>query len=386
MRWARAGSPEPVEAVCRGAGVNSLVERGRGRIIAVGDTLLAAAARMDLDEQDTRGAWVRAARSGRGVSSSMVAESEQADEGFCHEAFFYADENEFVAGAAAFVLEGVTSGEPVLVVVSAGKIDLLRRRLKADAGRVLFADMADVGTNPARIIPAWTDFVDEHAGRRLRGIGEPIWAERTPAELVECQRHESLLNVAFAESSGFTLMCPYDTTALGQDVVAEARRSHPLLRRQGAQGTSEDYLGLQRLAGPFAEPLPEPPSSAVDLVFQVGSLGGLRALVVREATAWGLGEERAADAVSAVNEVASNSLRHGGGWGVLRIWSSGDTLIFEVADDGHINEPLVGRARPGTEGPGGRGLWMVNQLCELVQVRSSSTGTTVRMHIRRHRV
>jgi prepilin-type processing-associated H-X9-DG protein len=34
---------------------------------------------------------------------------------------------------------------------------------------------------------------------RLRGAGEPIWPERRPAELVECQRHESLLNVAFAD-------------------------------------------------------------------------------------------------------------------------------------------------------------------------------------------
>ena len=56
--------------------------------------------------------------------------------------------------------------------------------------------MAVLGHNPARIIPAWRDFADAHAGP-IRGIGEPIWPGRGADELVECQLHESLLNVAF---------------------------------------------------------------------------------------------------------------------------------------------------------------------------------------------
>jgi anti-sigma regulatory factor (Ser/Thr protein kinase) len=201
--------------------------------------------------------------------------------------------------------------------------------------------------------------------------------------VVECQRHESLLNVAFDEGVDFRLLCPYDTSMLGADVVAEARRSHPLLRRDGTEMRSEDYLGRQAFERPFGEPLSDPPSSAAAFVFQSGSLGRLRSLVLREAMREGLGEARAGDAVTAVNEVASNSLRHGGGSGVLRIWPSQEALVFEVSDEGVIDAPLVGRVRPGCDAPGGRGLWMVNQLCELVQVRSSSTGSTVRMHLRR---
>ena len=74
-----------------------------------------------------------------------------------------------------------------------------------------FAEMDDVGTNPARIIPAWTDFVAGHEGQAVHGIGEPIWAERSPAEVVECQRHESLLNLAFGDEVDFRLLCPYDS-------------------------------------------------------------------------------------------------------------------------------------------------------------------------------
>ena len=276
------------------------------------------------------------------------------------------------------------AGEPVLVVVSCRKIDLLREELKAHAGKVLFADMADVGLNPARIIPAWSDFVSEYGDGPLRGIGEPIWAQRSQAELVECQRHEALLNVAFSGNGDFTLMCPYDTTALDRDVTDEARRSHPFIHRAGAHLISDDYLGIEMLSRPFSHRLLDPPSSAVELRFQAGSLGELRSLVVRQALEAGLGDERAADAAVAVNEVASNSLRHAAGWGVLRIWRTPDTLLLEVTDDGHIEQPLVGRTRPRIDTAGGRGLWLVNQLCELVQVRSLATGTAVRMHMRRH--
>jgi len=331
----------------------------------------------------SRTACVRGTRGERPVSASVVADPTSVEDGFRHEAFFYGGEREFVAGASAFLRQGVEAAEPALVVVSARKIDLLRRQLGADAHQVRFADMAEVGTNPARIIPAWADFVHDHAGRRLRGIGEPIWAERSSAEVVECQRHESLLNVAFAESPGFILMCPYDTAVLDADVVDEARRSHPFISHPDGPRTSVDYLGTEELAGPFSTALPDPPSSAIEIVFQISALSGLRSLVWREAMAVGLGEERAGDAVTAVSEIAANSVRHGGGHGLLRIWLTTDVFICEVSDHGRIEEALVGRYRPGPTSPGGRGLWMVNQLCELVQVRTFPTGTTVRLHLRR---
>jgi hypothetical protein len=52
-----------------------------------------------------------------------------------------------------------------------------------------------------------------------------------------------------------------------------------------------------------------------------------------------------------------------------------------VQDDGHITNPLVGRQAPGSFDDASRGLWVVNQLCDLVQVRSSVEGTTVRVHM-----
>jgi hypothetical protein len=224
-----------------------------------------------------------------------------------------------------------------VLVVSAASIGLLRSALGGDADRVAFADMADVGANPARIIPAWRDFVDalDGGGRTARGIGVPAW----------------------------WLLCPYDTSALGGQVLEEARRSHPFVSQRGVAMASGDYRGLDGAARPFAAPLPDPTGRPPELRFGPQSLGRLRALVARYGAVAGLGKARTADLVLAVDEVATNSLRHGGGRGTLRIWREDGAVVCEVCDDG------------------GRGLWMVNQLCDLVQLRTFPTGAVVRLHL-----
>ena len=134
--------------------------------------------------------------------STMQLDTPRADQPFRHEAFFYTGPDQFLDRATTFLLDGLEADEPALVMVGRTKIDDLRTALNGDADRVFFADMSVVGENPARIIPAWEGFVTRHAGSAtaLRGIGEPIWPGRTPAELDECHFHESLLNVAFGDT------------------------------------------------------------------------------------------------------------------------------------------------------------------------------------------
>ena len=306
--------------------------------------------------------------------------------GFRHEALLYARVDGFVEGTLPWIRDAVTAQEPILVVVSAAKIARLREELGAAAAeRVTFADMADVGVNPARIIPAWREFVDAHAGRgrRLRGIGEPIWAQRSPAELVECQRHEALLNLAFAGAEDFWLLCPYDVDALETDVIDKAHHSHPVMVADGSSRDSSTYHDLPAVAAPFAEPLPDPPPGADELPFASGTLAPVRRLVKLRADAAGLPAARAGDLVLAVNEVATNSIRHGGGGGMLRIWQDADTLICQITDAGRIADPLAGRRRPARGQSGGHGLWLCNQICDLVQLRTFAAGSVVRLHTRR---
>jgi anti-sigma regulatory factor (Ser/Thr protein kinase) len=303
---------------------------------------------------------------------------------FRHEAAFYAGEPEFLDTIAPFIADGLEADEPVLVVVGSEKISALRDTLGRDGARVEFADMAAVGSNPARIIPEWRSFVDAHRddGPRLRGVGEPIWAARTANEVLECHQHEALLNVAFTDRDRLWLRCPYDTVALAPSIIDEARRTHAVMTTGGVSpqpAPSPAGARWDALAGP---PLPEPAGRVDSLHFDRASIATVRRVVFVHATRAGLDDERADALALAVHEAASNSVRHGGGRGTARIWHDKGDLVCEIRDSGSIAEPLVGRVRPDFGQEGGRGLWIVHQLCDLSQVRSSPSGTTVRMRMR----
>ena len=309
------------------------------------------------------------------------------DAGFRHDVLFYAGVDGFVDRISAFIRDALAVGEPILVVVSGEKIDRLRRELGGEPDGVRFADMMQVGRNPARIIPAWRDFVSEHAtsGRGFRGIGEPLWEARSADELVECARHEALLNLAFVGAPAWWLACPYDTESLSSAVLAEAARNHPWVMDGGERRVSETYRGLGDVARPFADPLPEPGGRAREFRFgsDAESLAALRLRVREAAAAFGLDPARTGDLVLVVNEVATNSVRHGGGAGTLRIWEEDTSVICEISDSGQILDPLAGRRKPPADRGSGFGLWLANELCDLVQIRSFPSGSVVRLHVRR---
>lgn len=313
----------------------------------------------------------------------MVCGADADLEGFRHEAFLYAGVTAFLEGTVPFVEAGLEAGEPVLVVVGAEKILAMRDALGANPNGVAFADMAEVGTNPARIIPVWRDFLAANGGGRgARGIGEPVSAERTPDELVECQRHEALLNVAFATGTPWRLLCPYDTSALPPAVLREARHSHRFVGEGRACTESADYRGDTWPGADDDEHLPDPPGEPLQFTFTIGPLESVRQFVFGQ-VGDALGPPEVSDLLLAVTEVAGNSLVHGGGTGTVRAWSTAGGAVCEVRDRGWIRQPLVGRARPGLDRESGRGLWMVHQLCDLVQLRSSPAGTVARLHMRR---
>jgi anti-sigma regulatory factor (Ser/Thr protein kinase) len=253
---------------------------------------------------------------------------------------------------------------------------------------VSFVDMAKLGANPAHIIPAWLQFVAERPDDfgRIWGIGEPIGPDRNDAALVECQLHESLLNVAFAQAERFNLLCPYDTEALDPAVIAEAHRSHPTISNDGLDQPSHAYQQPDACAAPSGPPLAPPPLGVRRLPFdRPEALPAIRRYVQRRAQAAGVRSGRVADLVLAINELLANSFVHGGGRGVLRVWEERDGIVCEVSDHGRFGDPLAGRRMPNPGQTGGWGLWLANQLCELVQVRSLPRGSVVRLHLHRDR-
>lgn len=298
-----------------------------------------------------------------------------------HEALLYADEAEYVEKLAGFIREGVRAGEPTHVVVPGRKVQLLRDALGTDAELVSFGDMEVIGANPARIIGAWKTFLDANASSHtpLRGIGEPIWAGRTSDELAECQHHERLLNHVPVGPVPFWLVCPYDTTALDAETIAEAARSHPAFLEGDRTRPSDTFTADVQLS---TQPLPEPHGPVFERSFDGTDLSDVRASVLEQAMAAGLPEGRAEDLVFAAHELVTNHVRHGAGSGSLRIWRSSGAVLVEIAGQGRITDPLAGRLRPPADSEGGFGLWLVTQLCDLVQIRGDGDHSVVRVHMR----
>ena len=309
---------------------------------------------------------------------SIDASQARPDATFRHEALFYSGVSDLVPRLADFLREGIRAGEPALVVLSPSKIELVRAQLAgADEELVTYADMSVLGRNPARIIPAWRMFVDEHPGRS-RGVGEPIWASRTADELAECARHEALLNLALADSD-LWLACPYDRRSLSPELLDEASSTHPLVWEEEWHVEADRYLGLDGVARPFDRTLPEPAGVVSEMAFGPRDVARVRAFVEAAAAAAGLGPQRTRDLILAASEVATNSVLHGGGRGTVRTWRHGESVACEVSDGGRFDRPLAGRQRPTATQTSGFGLWLANQLCDLVQIRSIGAGTVVRL-------
>jgi anti-sigma regulatory factor (Ser/Thr protein kinase) len=296
--------------------------------------------------------------------------------GEMHLALFYSGESEYVAGVGRFIAPALEAGEPVAIAVPGPKAELLSDSF--DGHPIELFDMVELGRNPARIIPAVEGMLARRQGSLLHYVGEPIWAGRSNEEIREATKHEALINLAWP-GAHIRVLCPYDADALDPYVLVDAERTHPHVIRHGVTAPSDSYAGAELPLG-RDDPLSEPPEEALTLPFGLPNLYAVRSLVKWMANQAGMSRSRTEDLVLGINELASNTIRHTHGGGLLRVWRTPGRMICQVEDHGHIHDPLAGRRAPTLDAAGGVGLWTVNQLCDLVEVRTNDGGTTIRVH------
>ena len=92
------------------------------------------------------------------------------------------------------------------------------------------------------------------------------------------------------------------------------------------------------------------------------------------------------DILLATDEAASNAVAHGqspGGNGLVRLRCStdGPCVVVAIADEGTGFDPAVVQMHrpPSLTAPGGRGLFLVQELMDEVQIDASESGTVIEM-------
>ena len=297
-----------------------------------------------------------------------------------HGVFFYRTLAEFAAAVLGFVQDGVEAGEAVLVAATGPGLTRLRAQLDGQGEHVTWSDLSGAGTNPRRITAAVRAFAEDHPGRPLRYVQEPAWPTRPPAELCEVIRHEALVNLALAGAPA-SVLCGYGTR-LPAATLASAERVHPLLATRGQWRPSRPYTPAVLIPPECDQPLDLPPAAAAVLAYREDQ-AAVRRFAAEQAGLAGLPGDRVIDLVIAIGEVAGNTLVHTRGPGTLAAWTTGSEFVCQLHDSGEIADPLAGSRRPDPAAPGGgRGLWVVHQLCDLVETRSGPAGTTTRLHMR----
>ncbi|MEU0332990.1 anti-sigma factor RsbA family regulatory protein [Streptomyces sp. NPDC006193] len=307
---------------------------------------------------------------------------------FVHPALFYGDTQEYLAGTVPFVRAALAAEEPVAVAVPGERLRLIRGELGADGDGVRFLDMREVGRNPGRIIPGvLRAFADaQPPGRRVRIIGEPVWAGRSPAEYPACAQHEALINAAF-RGREVTILCPYDTARLDERALADAHATHPVVipAGSGAGRTSEAY-DPDGVVARYNEPLPPAPGAGADVLsvgFGEDTLSAVRHLATGHGARLGLSGLALENLALITAELTTNSVVHGGGRGVLTVWAEDGHVLCEVRDRGRFTDPLAGRRPAVRDQRGGRGLLLVNLISDLVRLHTGPEGTTVRAYLAR---
>jgi transcriptional regulator with XRE-family HTH domain len=166
-----------------------------------------------------------------------------------HRVLTYGSDEEYLATAIPFLHRGIERSESLLVVATEPRSELLRDALDDRSERVEFADSTDWYRSPSAALNGYRTFVNEKLEAEavwIRVLGEPVWAGRSDAEIAAWTRYESFLNLSFA-SSPATIVCPYDTRSLSEEVVANACRTHPSVAHGSEATASLAYRGPEDL-------------------------------------------------------------------------------------------------------------------------------------------
>ena len=304
--------------------------------------------------------------------------------GLIHTALTYRTTDELVGVLTPLVGKWLSGSDRVIVSLEPGRLDALRSELGTDAEHVWWSDASRRPPHPARRLRVIHEVVEDerHLGHgHVRFVGERSFPAGMPELVAEWERFDVVLDDALA-GAPLTVVCTFDLTTAPERALEHVGATHPMLGVDPALPSTEYRRSADVLDVPSALP-PLPPAAshlggrvspahARTLVRDV--LGGARGHVsVMQA---------ADDLTVAVTELVTNAWQAGARSIDVWCWRSRGEIGVQVDDDGRgLRAPLAGYRRPAAGAAGGRGLWIVRQLADLVEIAYDGRGTRVRARI-----
>jgi anti-sigma regulatory factor (Ser/Thr protein kinase) len=311
-----------------------------------------------------------------------VANTQSGRGAFVHPAFFYCTQQDYLDCLLPFVSDAVQAGQAVLVAVPGPNLAVLADGLGQLTANVVMTDMTEVGRNPSRILgEVLSRFVEKHPNEPVRMIGEPIWPSRSEVEYPACVQHEVLLNRAFT-GRDVTVVCPYHVSQLDPEVIADARRTHPVLWQNGVFEHDNAAYAPDAMLARYNQPLSSESTAVRYTARKLGDLSGARAFAGAYAQWFGLSADQTADLQLIASELATASLTQVGGTCRLALWRLDGHVVCEARDDGCLDDPLAGRRAYGSDSDRGRGLYVVNAVADLVRTHTTAGETTIQAYLR----
>lgn len=302
-------------------------------------------------------------------------------EGLFHETALFGSDAEFRATARPFLEEGLDAHDPTYVVLNPGTEELVREDF-GELDGIRYVSPRDAYVNPAATIQGYRDasIADVAAGaEQVRFITE-VPHPGVGAAWDWWGRYESAANALFTDLPVWA-MCTYDRRTTPSDVLEEVLRAHPYLAGPDGEHTFNDLYEtpadfLDRRTCSYADPLEDEPPMVELVEPSLGEARRAAAAVVETR----LGSEAMDDLALAVSEVVANAYRHGRSPVSLRLWAGPDRILASVRDSGPgTRDATVGLAQVPADDAGGRGLWIVNQLCDHVSITKPDDGFVVKL-------
>jgi anti-sigma regulatory factor (Ser/Thr protein kinase) len=304
-----------------------------------------------------------------------------------HEALFFSSTEDLVAAAAPFLRRGLAAGDDAVLLCTDDNNHAVTEALDGD-DRLIYLPRPQVYEKAVTAIEQYRDFMDRRireGTRRVRLIGQVGFGADSRG-WDESQRFEALCNHAMA---GYPLwsLCAYDTGLLPEGRLSSVELTHPYVRRAGMPSPNPLYADpAEVLVESHDEPDPLPDVEPMGTLREAGDLRPLARELEDLLRAEQVAGEKVDDFVLAVNEIATNGLRHGRPPVVARLWVDRERMVCAVTDHGPgIDDPFAGYLPGGGDAlPEGRfGLWLARRLCDNLLTYRTAEGFTVRLVMHR---